>query len=122
MKQWGKRSRHRSSTLPLSEIVFIAVWYKCSSINNFKAFYGLIQQYHTNLFNHLPSYQCIVYLINTHQLALHALHHALTKGQRSGPSWIDQPYYCRSVKTRGSTAIKPYQQLRRVVKVQWAGF
>ncbi len=38
LKQNHRCSRIRMAQLNLSEIVFIAIWYKCSHFNNFKAF------------------------------------------------------------------------------------
>ena len=78
-----KQSRHsiriRPAQLSLSEINFIAIWYKYTHINNFKAFFFSLKQHQSQLFKYLPCYQRIVHLIGAHQLALHALHFALMK-------------------------------------------
>lgn len=88
-----KQSRHsiriRPAQLSLSEINFIAIWYKCSHINNFKAFFSWLKQDKNHLFKNLPCYQRMIHLINMHQLALHALHVALMKGQCSQYLWVD---------------------------------
>lgn len=89
LKHNNKRLRVRSSQLKVSEIVFIAIWYKCSHFNNFKAFFLSLKQNYTDLFRYLPCYQRMVYLINAHQLALHALHFALMKDCHSSHLWID---------------------------------
>ena len=78
LKQENPKVRQRSGVLCLSEIIFIAVWYKNSQLHHFKAFYGMIKRFYSKLFKGLPSYQRIVYLINQHQLALQALHISLT--------------------------------------------
>ena len=89
LKHSNKRLRIRSSPqLKVSEIVFIAICYKCSHFNNFKAFFSLRQNY-SHLFRSLPFYQCMVYLINKHQLALHALHFALMNDCQSHHLWVD---------------------------------
>lgn len=75
--------------LSLSEINFIAIWYKCSHISNFKAFFSWLKQDKNHLFKNLPCYQRMIHLINMHQLALHALHVALMKGQHSQYLWVD---------------------------------
>lgn len=79
----------RSSQLKISEIVFIAIWYKCSHFNNFKAFFFSLKQNQSQLFRYLPCYQRMVHLISAHQLALHALHFALMKDCQSHYLWID---------------------------------
>ncbi|WP_166172222.1 IS982 family transposase [Acinetobacter sp. SA01] len=89
LKDSNKRLRMRSSQLKLSEIVFIAIWYKCSHFNNFKAFFFSLKQHQSQLFRYLPCYQRMVHLIGTHQLALHALHFALMKDCQSHYLWID---------------------------------
>lgn len=89
LKQSHRISRVRAAHLSLSEITFIAIWYKCSHFTNFKAFFTWLNQDKSSLFNSLPCYQRMIHLINTHQLALHALHVALMKGQRSQYLWID---------------------------------
>ena len=77
------------SQLKISEIVFIAIWYKCSHFNNFKAFFFSLKHNHSQLFRYLPCYQRMVHLIRAHQLALHALHFALMKDGQSHYLWID---------------------------------
>lgn len=89
LKRSNKRVRIRTSQLKVSEIVFIAIWYKCSHFNNFKAFFFSLKQNHSQLFRALPCYQRMVYLIRVHQLALHALHFALMKNNTSNYLWID---------------------------------
>lgn len=89
LKQSTKRLRMRSSQLKISEIVFIAIWYKCSHFNNFKAFFFSLKQNQSQLFRYLPCYQRMVHLIRAHQLALHALHFALMKDGQSHYLWID---------------------------------
>ena len=88
-----KQSKHclriRNAQLTISEICFIAIWYKCSHFNNFKAFFSWLKQDKSHLFKSLPCYQRVIHLINMHQLALHALHVALMKGQSSQYLWID---------------------------------
>ena len=89
LKQGKKRLRVRSSVLSLSEIVFIAIWYKCSHFNNFKAFFASLRQDNSHLFKSLPCYQRMIHLIQSHQLALHALHFALMKDQQNAYLWVD---------------------------------
>ena len=89
LKQSRHHSRIRNAQLSISEIIFIAVWYKCSHFTNFKAFFSWLKQDKRHLFKSLPCYQRMSHLINMHQLALHALHTALTKGQHSQYLWID---------------------------------
>ena len=88
-----KQSKHclriRNAQLTISEICFIAIWYKCSHFNNFKAFFSSLKQDKSHLFKSLPCYQRMIHLINAHQLALHALHTALTKNQQNSYLWID---------------------------------
>lgn len=88
-----RQSRHsvriRLAHLSLSEIIFIAIWYKCSHFNNFKAFFSWLKQDKNHLFKSLPCYQRMIHLINMHQLALYALHVTLMKGQCSQYLWID---------------------------------
>ncbi|ENW80014.1 hypothetical protein F908_02211 [Acinetobacter sp. NIPH 284] len=81
--------RIRPAQLSISEIVFIAIWYKCSHFNNFKAFFRALRHNDFHLFKSLPCYQRMIHLINTHQLALHALHFALMKDHQSPYLWID---------------------------------
>lgn len=71
------------------EIIFIAVWYKCSHFNNFKAFFTSLKLDKNHLFKQPPCYQHMIHLINAHQLALHAFHFALMKDQQSSYLWID---------------------------------
>ena len=89
LKQSHRFSRARTAHLSISEITFIAIWYKCSHFTNFKAFFTWLKQDKRYLFKYLPCYQRMIHLINMHQLALHALHVALMKGQRSQYLWID---------------------------------
>ena len=89
LKQSRQSIRVRSAQLSLSEITFIAIWYKCSHFNNFKAFFSWLKQDKNHLFKSLPCYQRMIHLINMHQLALHALHVALMKGQRNQYLWVD---------------------------------
>ena len=89
LKYSNKRLRMRSSQLKLSEIAFIAIWYKCSHFNNFKAFFFSLKQNQSQHFRALPCYQRMVHLISAHQLALHALHFALMKDCQSHYLWID---------------------------------
>ena len=89
LKHNNKRLRMRSSQLKVSEVVFIAIWYKCSHFNNFKAFFSSLRHNYRHLFQYLPCYQRMIYLINLHQLALHALHFALMKNHHSSYLWID---------------------------------
>lgn len=90
LKQSNQRTRLRSTHLELSIIVLIAIWYKASHFNNFKAFHRYLQRSHAQLFRDLPCYQRLIHLINTHQLALHALHFALIQQhQKSDLLWID---------------------------------
>mgnify|MGYP003397070184 CR=1 FL=1 len=89
LKQSRRFSRVRTAHLSISEITFIAIWYKCSHFTNFKAFFTWLKQDKRYLFKYLPCYQRMIHLINMHQLALHALHVALTKGQNSQYLWIN---------------------------------
>ena len=89
LKQNLRCSRVRPAQLSISEITFIAIWYKCSHFNNFKAFFTALKYNNSHLFKHLPCYQRMIHLMNTHQLALHALHFALMKDQQSNYLWID---------------------------------
>jgi len=89
LKQSRYSLRIRTAQLMLSEICFIAIWYKCSHFNNFKAFFLWLKEDKSHLFKNLPCYQRIIHLINMHQLALHALHVALMKGQDKQYLWID---------------------------------
>ena len=87
LKQSRRYSRIRPAQLSISEIIFI--WYKCSHFNNFKAFFSWFKQDKNHLFKSLPCYQCMIHLINMHQLALHALHIALMKDQHSQYLWVN---------------------------------
>ena len=89
LKQSRRFSRVRIAHLSISEITFIAIWYKCSHFTNFKAFFTWLKQDKGHLFKSLPCYQRMIYLINRHQLALHALHVALMKDQSMQYLWID---------------------------------
>lgn len=89
LKQLKYRIRVRSTTLSLSEIILIAVWYKTSQFNNFKAFYTSLNHNYSNLFKYLPCYQRMISLINMHQLAIHALHFTLMKDKQNSYLWID---------------------------------
>ena len=89
LKQDSQFSRIRVAQLSLSEIIFIAIWYKSSHFNNFKAFFTWLKEDKSHLFKYLPCYQRMIHLIKMHQLALHALHAALMKGQGTQYLWID---------------------------------
>ncbi|WP_151982472.1 IS982 family transposase [Acinetobacter guerrae] len=89
LKQSRRSVRIRPAQLSLSEIHFVAIWYKCSHFNNFKAFFSWLKQDKNHLFKRLPCYQRMIHLINMHQLALHALHVALMKGEYKQYLWID---------------------------------
>lgn len=89
LKQSYRCLRVRPSQLNISEIIFIAVWYKCSHFTNFKAFFLWLKQDKYHLFKNLPCYQRMIHLINMHQLALHALHVALIKDKDAPYLWID---------------------------------
>jgi len=71
------------------EIIFIAVWYKCSHFNNFKAFFTTLKLDKNHLFKQPPCYQRIIHLINAYQMALHAFHFTLMQDQQSSYLWID---------------------------------
>ena len=89
LKQENPKVRHRSGVLCLSEIIFIAVWYKNSQIHHFKAFYGMIKRFYSKLFKALPSYQRMIYLINQYQMVLQALHISLTSNTQTACAWVD---------------------------------
>ena len=89
LKQQGSSLRIRTAQLKISEIVFIAIWYKGSYFNNFKAFFRWLKEDKGHLFRYLPCYQRMIHLINMHQLALNALHVALMKHQDKQYLWID---------------------------------
>lgn len=86
LKQNSRCLRIRPAQLSISEIIFIAIWYKTSHFNNFKAFFTSLKHDKWHLFKSLPCYQRMIYLVNTHQLALHF---ALMKGHQSAYLWID---------------------------------
>ncbi|NHC04469.1 IS982 family transposase, partial [Acinetobacter sp. 187] len=89
LKQSNRSLRIRTAHLTISEICFIAIWYKCSHFNNFKAFFIWLKEDKNHLFKYLPCYQRMIHLINMHQLALHALHVVLMKDQGTQYLWID---------------------------------
>ena len=89
LKQENPKVRQRSGVLCLSEIIFIAVWYKKSQLHHFKAFYGMIKRFYAKLFKLLPSYQRMIHLINQHQLALQALHISLASNAQTNCAWVD---------------------------------
>ena len=89
LKQNNHCLRIRKVQLSISEILFIAIWYKCSHFNNFKAFFSWLKQHKSHLFKSLHCYQRMIHLINMHQLALHALHVVVMKAQHSQYLWID---------------------------------
>jgi len=93
LKQENPKVRQRSGVLCLSEIIFIAVWYKNSQLHHFKAFYGMIKRFYAKLFKALPCYQRIIYLINQHQLALQALHISLASNAQTTCAWVDLQLY-----------------------------
>jgi hypothetical protein len=86
LKHNFQRRRYRPAQLSISEIIFIAIWYKCSHFNNFKAFFTSLKLDKNHLFKQRPRYQRMIYLINAHQLALHALHLDLI-----AKYWIKRP-------------------------------
>lgn len=100
LKQNFRCSRVRPAQLSISEITFIAIWYKCSHFNNFKAFFTALKYNNSHLFKHLPCYQRMIHLMNTHQLALHALHFALMKDQR-----IQRHKSLSAIATRGKSSM-----------------
>src|SRR5690606_11088219 len=89
LKQISHSLRIRTAQLTISEISFIAIWYKCSHFSNFKAFFTWLTEDKSHLFKSLPCYQRMIHLINMHQLALQALHVALMKSQYKQYLWID---------------------------------
>ena len=89
LKQSSQSLRVRTAQLTISEICFIAIWYKCSYFNNFKAFFTWLKADKSYLFKYLPCNQRMIHLINRHELALHALHVALMKAQDKQYLWID---------------------------------
>ena len=108
LKQENPKIRQRSGFLCLSEIIFIAVWYKNSQLHHFKAFYGMLKRFYTKLFKGLPSYQRIVYLINQHQLALQALHISLTSSAQTTCAWVDSTTLpvCKNQRIQGHKSLK----------------
>ncbi|MBF7693835.1 IS982 family transposase, partial [Acinetobacter sp. FNA3] len=66
-----------------------AIYYKNSQFNHFKAFFFSLKIHQRQYFKELPCYQRLIYLINTHQLALHALHTALMADHQCNYLWID---------------------------------
>lgn len=89
LKQQKTCSRVRCASLNISEIVFIVIWYKCSHFTNFKAFFTSLNNHHRSLFQGIPCYERMIYLIKRHHLALHALHFYLMKGCEQPYLWID---------------------------------
>ena len=89
LKQNRNSLRIRTAQLTISEICFIAIWYKRSHFNNFKAFFAWLKEDKSHLFKYLPCYQRMIHLINMHQLALHALQVSLMKSQNKQYLWID---------------------------------
>ena len=89
LKQSNRSLRIRTAHLTISEICFIAIWYKCSHFTNFKAFFICLKEEKKHLFKSLPCYQRMIHLINMHELALHALHVSLMKDQDTQYLWID---------------------------------
>ncbi|MGH1401959.1 MAG: transposase, partial [Acinetobacter tandoii] len=55
-----------------------------------KAFFTALKYNNSHLFKHLPCYQRMIHLMNTHQLALYALHFALMKDQQSNYLMVEQ--------------------------------
>ncbi len=89
LKQSNHSLKVRTVQLTLSEICFIAIWYRFSHFINFKAFFLWLKQDKSHLFKSLPCYQRTIHLIHMHQLALHTLHVAVMKGQYKQYLWID---------------------------------
>lgn len=108
LKQLKHRKRLRSTNLRLSEIILIAVWYKTSQFNNFKAFYSYIGHSYADLFRCLPCYQRMVNLINMHQLAIHALHFTLMKSPQCSHLWVDSTSLpvCKNQRIQRHKALK----------------
>ena len=50
LKQENPKVRQRLGVLCLSEIIFIAVWYKKSKLHHLKAFYCMIQRFYAKIF------------------------------------------------------------------------
>ena len=76
LKAQKVKARLRPTCLSLSEIVFIAVWYKQSAFKHFKAFFWMLKCAFAHLFKNCHATR-LIYLINDHQLALNSLHYAL---------------------------------------------
>jgi hypothetical protein len=49
LKQKRDSLRIRIAQLTISEICFIAIWYKCSHFNNFKAFFAWLKEQNVDL-------------------------------------------------------------------------
>lgn len=107
LKQSRRFSRVRIAHLSISEITFIAIWYKCSHFTNFKAFFTWLQQDKGHLFKSLPCYQRMIHLISMHRLALHALHVAVMKGQYKQYLWIDSTTLpvCKNQRIQGHKSL-----------------
>ena len=56
LKQNSHSLRIRRAHLTISEICFIAIWYKCSYFSNFKAFFTWLKEDKSHLFKSLPCY------------------------------------------------------------------
>lgn len=99
LKQNNPYSRIRQNCLSLPEIVYIAVWYKPSHMDNFQAFYQLFVLNHKDLFKVMLCYKRMVY---NHQLALQAFHFALMQHQHLDLFWINSTplSVCRNQRTR----------------------
>lgn len=120
LKQNFRCLRIRSARLSISEIVFIAIWYKCSHFNNFKAFF-------TALKHIIPIYSK-AYLV-TKVWFIWSIH----------INWLYMPcimLWWKSIKViiygliqqhylfakiSGFKDINLWYWLQRAVKVQWAG-
>lgn len=112
LKDQKVKARLRPTCLSLSEIVFIAVWYKQSAFKHFKAFFWMLKCAFAHLFKKLPCYQRLIYLINDHQLALNSLHYALTLPKQAAcPQllWIDATCLpvCKNQRINRHQSIKP---------------
>jgi len=118
LKQSSHSLRVRTAQLTISEICFIAIWYKCSYFNNFKAFFTWLKADKSYLFKYLPCYQRMIHLINRHELALHALHVALMKAQDKQYLWIDATTLpvCKNKRIQRH---KSLPKSHPVVKAQW---
>lgn len=89
LKQQKTCSRVRPASLGVSEILFIAIWYKCSHFNNFNAFFNSLNENYRSFFQNIPCYERMIYLMKSHHLALHALHFYLMKDCDQPHLWID---------------------------------